>query len=125
MEKLLSGEMIGQAWHSVCSEDEIPEEGKLAVRLGGWSVLILMVENGYIAFNDCCTHQAALLSPGRVRRGAIMCPLHGARFEAVSGRCIGGAYPDLRRFDLRTRDGIIEVAIPDVGPGPNESPVGG
>ncbi|MCT2401723.1 Rieske 2Fe-2S domain-containing protein [Novosphingobium sp. HK4-1] len=112
------------SWHALCHEAEFPDDGKLATQLGGWSVLVVKGDDGFHAVNDRCTHQAALLSPGRVRRGAIMCPLHGARFEVGTGRCIGGAYADLRRFDVRVVDGVIEVAIPVVAPGPNERPVG-
>ncbi|EZP82804.1 Rieske (2Fe-2S) domain-containing protein [Novosphingobium resinovorum] len=115
---------MSETFHSVIAEADFPEEGKAAIMLGGWSVLIVKVEDGFRAVNDRCTHQAALLSPGRVRRGAIMCPLHGARFEAATGRCIGGAYADLRVFPLRIEGGMIEVAVPDEAPGPNERPVG-
>ena len=53
-----------------------------------------------------------------------MCPLHGARFEVATGRCIGAAYPDLRTFPVRVNgDGMIEVAVPDAPPGMDELPV--
>jgi nitrite reductase/ring-hydroxylating ferredoxin subunit len=52
-----------------------------------------------------------------------MCPLHGARFEVATGRCIGGAYRDLRQFAVREIDGTIEVCIPDTPPGMEELPV--
>ena len=58
-------------WLSLCAEAEFPEDGKLAKQLGGWSVLVVRSEDGFSAVNDRCTHQAALLSPGRVRRGAM------------------------------------------------------
>ncbi|KHK89912.1 Rieske (2Fe-2S) protein [Novosphingobium malaysiense] len=111
-------------WTPLCLEADFPDDGKLAQELSGWSVLVVRADDGFSAVNDRCTHQAALLSPGRVRRGAIMCPLHGARFEVKTGRCLGGAYADLRRFDVRVSDGTIEVAVPDTPPGPNERPVG-
>jgi 3-phenylpropionate/trans-cinnamate dioxygenase ferredoxin subunit len=114
----------GASWHRLCHEAEFPEEGKLAAPLGGWRVLVIRAEHGLTAMNDRCTHQAAMLSPGRVRRGAIMCPLHGARFEVATGRCIGGTYADLRRFDLRVSDGVIEVAVPGALPGFDERAVG-
>jgi 3-phenylpropionate/trans-cinnamate dioxygenase ferredoxin subunit len=114
---------MSDVWHPLVAEADFPEEGKLAARIAGWSVLVVRSDEGFNALNDRCTHQAALLSGGKVRRGAIMCPLHGARFEATTGRCIGGAYADLRRFELRIADGMIEVAVPDVPPGPDERPV--
>lgn len=115
---------MDENWQIAAREDEFPAEGKLATELGGWSVLIVRTDDGYQAVNDRCTHQSAKLSPGRVRRGAIMCPLHGARFEVATGRCVGGAYPDLRLFPLRIEGGVIEVAVPAAAPGPHERPTG-
>jgi len=119
----MGSETMSDVWHGLIAEAEFPEEGKLAARIAGWSVLVVRTDEGFSALNDRCTHQAALLSGGKVRRGAIMCPLHGARFEAATGRCIGGTYADLRRFALRIAEGIIEVAVPDTPPGPHERPV--
>ena len=54
-----------------------------------------------------------------------MCPLHGARFELETGRCIGGTYRDLRTFELRVEGGEIEICIPDEAPRIDETPVQG
>ena len=113
----------GNSWHPLLPESEFPEEGKLATLVAGWHVLVARTEEGMFAVNDRCTHQASLLSGGRIRRGAVMCPLHGARFEVATGRCIGGAYRDLRSFQLRITDGTIEVLIPNDPPGIDEAPV--
>lgn len=115
---------MSESWHPFIAEADFPAEGKLAAQIAGWNVLAVRDESGaYRAVNDRCTHQAALLSAGRVRRGAIMCPLHGARFDVSSGKCLGGAYPDLRAFPVRVTDGLIEVCLPDTPPGPSESPI--
>ena len=110
-------------WHPLLAEADFPEEGKLATQFAGWHLLVLKTEHGLCALNDRCTHQAAQLSGGKIRRGAVMCPLHGARFEVETGKCIGGAYADLRKFELRVTEGQIEVRVPDEPPGPNERPV--
>ncbi len=114
---------MSESWHSLIAESEFPAEGKLATKLGGWHVLVARTEDGLHAVNDRCTHQAALLSTGRIRRGAVMCALHGARFELTSGKCLGGAYPALRQFPLRIENGMIEVAVPNQPPGMDELPV--
>lgn len=114
---------MSESWHAVISESEFPAEGKLATKIAGWYVLVGKTDDGFHAVNDRCTHQAALLSGGRIRRGAVMCPLHGARFELASGKCIGGAYKDLRSFPLQIVDGMIEVSLPDAAPGMEELPV--
>ncbi|WP_066560638.1 Rieske (2Fe-2S) protein [Croceicoccus bisphenolivorans] len=115
---------MSESWHPLIAESEFPEEGKLAAKIAGWYVLAAKTDDGFHAVNDRCTHQAALLSDGRIRRGAIMCPLHGARFELETGRCIGGAYKDLRTFPIRVEGGQIEVSIPDAAPTMEELPVG-
>lgn len=120
---LESGAMT-DTWHPLVAEADFPAEGKLATIINRWHVLVARTEDGLFAVNDRCTHQAALLSGGRVRRGAVMCPLHGARFEMATGRCMGNAYRDLRMFPLRVSEGQIEIAIPDEEPGMDELPVG-
>jgi anthranilate 1,2-dioxygenase ferredoxin component len=111
------------SWHPLIAAADFPEEGKLATKLGGWYVLVGKTDEGLFAVNDRCTHQASLLSGGRIRRGAVMCPLHGARFDMASGQCIGGAYRDLRTFPLRIEGGMIEVDVPDTAPGMEDLPV--
>lgn len=114
---------MSESWHEVIAEADFPEDGKLATKINGWHVLIAKTDEGLFAVNDRCTHQAAILSSGRIRRGAVMCALHGARFELETGRCIGGAYKDLRTFALRRENGALEVLLPDDGPGIDEMPV--
>lgn len=114
---------MSETWHLLLPEKDFPEEGKATARLSGWHVLVVRSDGGFHAVNDRCTHQAALISKGRIRRGTVMCPLHGARFEVASGRCIGGTYRDLRTFPVRVADGVIEVAVPDEPPGMDELPV--
>lgn len=110
-------------WHAVIADAELPEGEKVATKLAGWYVLLTRTDEGLFAVNDRCTHQASLLSTGRIRRGAIMCPLHGARFEVATGKCIGGMYRDLRAFAVRVADGMIEVELPEGVPGMEDLPV--
>ncbi len=121
--RLESGTGMSGSWHALIAEQDFPEEGKLAAKVHGWHVLVALTDDGLFAVNDRCTHQAALISNGRIRRGMIMCPLHGARFEVATGACVGGVYRDLRTFPLRIESGIIEVCIPDTAPGMEDLPV--
>ena len=123
-EGLAEGANMSSEWRHVAGEAEFGTGNTLAVERDGWHVLIVCDDGGaYHAVNDRCTHQGAKLSGGKVRRGAIMCPLHGARFEVGSGKCIGGAYRDLRTFPLRIADGAIEVQLPDHPPGIEDQPL--
>jgi nitrite reductase/ring-hydroxylating ferredoxin subunit len=110
-------------WYRLGLEADIAEGTMQAHGLNGWQVLVARSEGKLTALNDRCTHQAARLSTGRIRRGAIMCPLHGARFDLADGRCIGATYPALRQFELRVVDGSVEVLVPAAPPGMQETPV--
>jgi anthranilate 1,2-dioxygenase ferredoxin component len=112
-----------ETYHNILAVADFPEDGKHSARINGWQVLICKVETEFFAMNDRCTHAASLLSTGRIRRSAIMCPLHGARFELATGQCLGGSYPALRQFALRIIDGQIEVAVPNDAPGMEDMPV--
>lgn len=98
------------------AEAELPEGGKLPLVLGGWPVLLCRSDGELHAVINRCPHQAATLDPGRVRRGFVICPLHGARFELASGKCAGGAYADLTVFPVSVEDGVIQIAVPDEPP---------
>jgi anthranilate 1,2-dioxygenase ferredoxin component len=110
-------------WTRVCSITDFPGEGKLSLRVGEWQVLVVKDEDRFFAYNDCCPHQAARLSGGRIRRGSLMCPLHGARFEISTGRCIGGPYSPLLSMPVRDQGGFVEVQIPSRSPTPEETTV--
>jgi anthranilate 1,2-dioxygenase ferredoxin component len=111
------------AFIPLVAEAEFPTDGKLSTQVNGWHVLVCKLEDGFHAVNDRCTHAASMLSTGRIRRGTIMCPLHGARFDLATGTCIGGTYRSLRIFPLQIVDGKICVAVPDQKPGMDDLPI--
>jgi len=104
--------------------DALGEGAMAAVDLGGWPVLLVRVDGVARATINRCTHAAAAFAPGgRMRRGVLMCPAHGARFRVDDGQCIGGTYRALRTFPCREVDGWIEVDVPETPPGPDEMAV--
>ncbi len=108
---------------AVVAAANFPEDGKFTATVNGWQVLVVRLDDGFHAINDRCSHAASPLSGGRIRRGAIMCPLHGARFDLSTGACIGGPYVPLRRFEVRVEGGQIEVAVPAELPGMEDLPL--
>lgn len=72
---------MSETWHPLIATSDFPEEGKLAVRVAGWYVLVVRTESGFTALNDRCTHQASLLSGGRnsARRGDVPAPRRALR----------------------------------------------
>lgn len=96
-----------------------------AVDAAGWPILVARLPEGYRAVLNRCSHVAAALTEGRVRRGNIQCPKHGAMFDLNDGRCVGGAYAPLRIFAIDESDGMVVVEVPDEDPTVDDLPVPG
>jgi nitrite reductase/ring-hydroxylating ferredoxin subunit len=117
------GATMTESYHRAAREAEASRDKPTALIVNGWPVLLCHTEGGFRAVINRCTHASSSFDGGRVRRGSVMCPLHGARFDLASGKCQGGPHPSLRVFPLRSIDGWLEVAVPDRAPGPDEMPV--
>jgi anthranilate 1,2-dioxygenase ferredoxin subunit len=103
--------------------DQLALGGIAAVTADGWPVLITRLPEGYRAILDRCSHGAAALSGGRVRRGNIQCPLHGALFNLADGTCVGGTYMPVRTFAIGEDAGTVWVDVPSSAPGADELPI--
>lgn len=117
---------MSEHYHRVVKAVEVDEKALLPFVVNRWPVVISREEGQLHVLINRCTHAASALAPeGKVRRGSIMCPLHGARFKLDTGECLGGAsYKPLKLFPFReTPDGWIEVAVPDEAPGQENLPV--
>jgi nitrite reductase/ring-hydroxylating ferredoxin subunit len=87
--------------------DEIPEPG---ARVSSWrdGAVVLIRRNGEVtAWLNACPHAQMRLNlpSGKVllhKDGFIVCPVHGASFDATTGACTGGP---------AAGDGLAEVAI--------------
>lgn len=114
---------MSETFHRAAAEADVGENSMIGVVLNGWPIAISRHEGKLYAIIDKCTHANSELSGGRIRRGSVMCPLHGARFELATGKCIGAAYRPLKTFAVRVTDGWIEIAVPDEAPGHEHQPV--
>ncbi|MFC4296282.1 Rieske (2Fe-2S) protein [Novosphingobium tardum] len=113
-----------QGYMRVLAANELADGAILPAVVDGWPIVLARSEGRAFALLNRCSHAASAFAPdGRMRRGALMCPAHGARFSVDGGTCIGAAYPALRTFPCREKDGWIEVVLPDHAPSADEQPV--
>ena len=75
-------------------------------------VAVVLVKRGETihALRETCTHLGGPLSEGKLEGDSIRCPWHGSRFCLTDGQVLDGpaVFPE-RLFDVRVRDGQIEV----------------
>jgi nitrite reductase/ring-hydroxylating ferredoxin subunit len=82
-----------------------------AVELAGQPVLVANVNGAVHAIRNKCSHAESPLAGGRIRNGFVSCPLHGARFELASGKCLGNAYQPVPSYPVKVEDGRIFVGL--------------
>lgn len=103
------------AWRRACAVGEVTQELPLGVEIDGHKIGIFMDGSRCYALADVCTHAYGLLSAGWIVQGAVECPLHGARFDLTSGRCVSApCYDPVKVYELRVEGDDILVKIEDV-----------
>ena len=100
-------------FHPVAALADLAENQPLAAIVEGRPIVLCRTEQAVHALDNLCTHSGARLAAGRVVKGVIACPLHGARFDLETGIC-RNAHMGLRPVvvhQVRVVDGQVEVAL--------------
>ncbi len=73
----------------VASVSDIPEgEVRVVTCASGRSLAVSNIEGELFAIDNVCTHDDGPLGEGQLRRGRVICPRHGAAFDARTGRAL-------------------------------------
>ncbi|HEX6332633.1 MAG TPA: DUF2231 domain-containing protein [Flavisolibacter sp.] len=74
----------------VAREGEIRTNAMKLVHVRGLRIVIANTGEGYLAFDDHCTHRGASLADGAFICGTVQCPWHGSQFDAATGAVLHG-----------------------------------
>ena len=85
--------------------------------IAGSEVVLLRTRAGLRAYEGRCPHQGALLAEGDVDHETLVCRNHGWRFDAVTGRRLGGP-ESLCAYAVREQAGQVWVAVEPAPPVP-------
>ena len=99
--------------YKVTLATNIPVGRAKSFTVKGRSILITQPRAGvYRAFRNQCTHQAVPLGAQSLSSGQLMCPEHGATFDANSGAVTGGpAARALTKYTAAKSGKYIYVSI--------------
>ncbi|KAI8584148.1 hypothetical protein K450DRAFT_218397 [Umbelopsis ramanniana AG] len=99
------------AKHVVAKESDLKDGEKKEVKIGETPVLLSKVKGSYYATSARCTHYGAPLVNGTLASdGRIMCPWHGACFNATTGDIEDApALNSLQKFEVTVQDGDVIV----------------
>jgi nitrite reductase/ring-hydroxylating ferredoxin subunit len=84
------------------------------LRIGDRRVVLARVEDGFVAFDDRCTHKGGPLSDGTLACGTVQCPWHGSQFNVRNGSVAHGPAEDpIRVHSVVEREGRLFLRFVD------------
>ena len=111
------GQDVPEQFTRVAEERDFQEGQPRRVLVGDVRVVLVRDRGRFYALADRCAHLGGPLSEGSVEDGAISCPWHGSRYTLADGAIVNGptTHPQ-PRYDVRVRDGHVEIRMPQEQP---------
>ena len=98
----------------VMRASDLKERKPVRVDVEDTAVVLVRTGDTINALANTCTHLGGPLHEGKLEGDSIRCPWHGSRFCLTDGAVLDGpATFDERVFEVRVRDGQIEVRARD------------
>jgi len=96
----------------VAAGDELKVDQMKLLRLGDLRIVLGRTENGYVAFDDRCTHKGGPLSDGVLACDTVQCPWHGSQFDVRSGAVLHGpATEGIRTYQVDEKNGRVLLKL--------------
>jgi nitrite reductase/ring-hydroxylating ferredoxin subunit/uncharacterized membrane protein len=100
----------GSGFATVGKEENLGEGESWRVDLEGTIVTVARMPEGFVAFQEFCTHRYGPLSEGCLREGQVECPWHRSRFDVRTGEVTEGpAKLGLKVFEVEVREGKVRL----------------
>ncbi len=94
------------------------EAGELEVgqmkllRVGDRRIVLARNGDGYVAFDDACSHRGGSLADGTLICGTVMCLWHGSQFDTKTGDVQAGpAEKGIRTYEAWSGGGTVRVRL--------------
>lgn len=96
----------------VARSDELEVDQMKLLRLDGRRVVLARTKEGYVAFDDRCTHRGGSLAGGVMIDGVVQCPWHGSQFDCRNGAVRAGpAKKSIETYATSEREGKILLTL--------------
>lgn len=98
----------------VAATSDIPMGEVRVVQCGARSLAMSNVDGTLYAIDNRCTHDNGPLGEGRLRNGRILCPRHGAAFDAKTGRVLSlPAVKSVAAYEVTVDGDDVYVECPE------------
>jgi nitrite reductase/ring-hydroxylating ferredoxin subunit/uncharacterized membrane protein len=96
----------------VGNTDELKVNQMKLVHVGSRRVVIARSEEGYVAFDDHCTHRGGSLAGGSMICSTVQCPWHGSQFNVKDGTVTAGpAKMPIATYTLQEEGGKLFLIL--------------
>jgi uncharacterized membrane protein/nitrite reductase/ring-hydroxylating ferredoxin subunit len=96
----------------VAKADELKVNQMKLIRLKDKRIVLGKTENGYVAFDDRCTHRGGSLAGGAMICGTVQCPWHGSQFSVTTGEVKAGpAKENINTYTVNELNGKVLLTL--------------
>ena len=96
----------------VSQADELKVDQMKLLHLDGNRIVLARTEDGYVAFDDRCTHRGGSLAGGVMIGGVVQCPWHGSQFDCRRGMVRAGpAEKEIETHQVTERGGKVYLTV--------------
>ena len=99
-------------WHNVGAAEEQSVGFLRRVEVEGSAVCLGRTADGWVAFQDTCTHEECSLADGELDGRVIVCPCHASEFDLRTGDVLcPPALEPLPIYEARIEEGELQVRL--------------
>jgi cytochrome P450/nitrite reductase/ring-hydroxylating ferredoxin subunit len=103
---------VSDAWHEVGGAGDEPAGTLRRVEVGETAVCVARTDDGWLAFDDTCTHEECSLAEGELDGEVVICPCHGSEFDVRTGDVVTPpALDPLPIYEAREDGGTLFVRL--------------
>jgi len=96
----------------VAHSGELEIDQMKLVHVNGRRIVLARTADGYVAFDDRCTHRGGSLAGGTMMCGRVQCPWHGSQFDVASGAVKAGpAKEAIETFRVEVKGDHLQVIV--------------
>jgi nitrite reductase/ring-hydroxylating ferredoxin subunit/uncharacterized membrane protein len=96
----------------VARADELEVDQMKLLRVGDRRIVLARTEQGYVAFDDRCTHKGGPLADGTLICGTVQCPWHGSQFDVHSGTVKARpANAPIKTYSIAVVEGEVRLSL--------------
>jgi NAD(P)H-dependent nitrite reductase small subunit len=99
-------------WTAITKTENVPAREGRAVKISGLEIAIFNLNGRFLTIDNACPHKGGPLCDGITSGTAVVCPLHGQRFDLETGMPVLASQADcLTTYPTRVEDGIVFVDL--------------